>query len=248
MTGRTIRQAMVLAAGRGERMRPLTDSRPKPLIEVAGRTLLDRALDSLAASGVERAVVNTHYLGGMVAAQLAGRARPAITLSPEEMLLDTGGGVAKALPAFGDEPFFTVNSDALWLDGATPMLGRLAAQWDPAEMDALLLLHPAVATRGYEPAAMGDYHLGPDSRARWRGRTGVAPFVFAGVTVCHRGLYAGAPEGPFSQLRLWNEAEARGRLFGLRHDGEYFHVGTPDALAEAEAFLGRGGRSTRSME
>jgi MurNAc alpha-1-phosphate uridylyltransferase len=239
---------MVLAAGRGERLRPITEALPKVLVKVTGRTLLDHALDGLAAAGVELCVVNTHYLADLVAARLAGRTVPRIVLSREAMLLDTGGGVKKALAHFGDEPFYTINGDALWLDGPSPMLPRMARHWDPARMDALLLLHPTVAAHGYEPSALGDYHLTPDGRARWRGRSGVAPFVFAGVTVCDRRLYDSAPDGPFSQLALWQQAEERERLYGLRHDGEFFHVGTPAALEDAEAYFARGGGRRRTME
>jgi MurNAc alpha-1-phosphate uridylyltransferase len=239
---------MVLAAGLGQRMRPITDRMPKPLIEVAGRTLIDRALDSLAAAGVETCVVNTHYLGDMLAAHLATRTTPRIILSPEDTLLDTGGGVVKALAHFGDEPFFTVNADTFWLDGRTPMLVRLAAQWDARRMDALLLLHSTITAHSYESHAMGDYQLAADSRAHWRGRRGVAPFVFAGVTLCDRRLFEGAPQGAFSQLRLWNEAEARGRLYGMRHDGEFFHVGTPEALAETRTWFSGDGQPRRAME
>jgi MurNAc alpha-1-phosphate uridylyltransferase len=242
------RRAMVLAAGLGQRMRPITNNMPKPMIEIGGRSLIDRALDSLAAAGVESCVVNTHYLGDLLAKHLAGRKTPRIILSPEDTLLDTGGSVVKALAHFGDEPFFTVNADTFWLDGRTPMLARLAAQWDARRMDALLLLHSTITAHSYESHAMGDYHLAADSRARWRGRIGVAPFVFAGVTLCDRRLFEGAPEGAFSQLRLWNEAEARERLFGMRHDGEFFHVGTPQALAETRAWFAGDGAPRRTME
>lgn len=244
----TPRCAVVLAAGLGRRMRPITDTLPKPLIEVAGHTLIDRALDSLAEAGVETCVVNTHYLGDMLAAHLADRRAPRIVLSPEDRLLDTGGGVARALGHLGDEPFFTVNADTLWLDGRTPMLARLAREWDAERMDALLLLHSTVTAHAYESDAMGDYHLGPDGRARWRARVGVAPFVFAGVTVCDRRLFSGAPPGAFSQLRLWNEAQERGRLHGMRHDGDFFHVGTPQALAETRAWFAGGGAPRQAME
>ena len=248
MSGTAVKRAMLLAAGRGERMRPITDTLPKALVSVAGATLLDHALDSLADVGVELCVVNTHHLADQITAHLARRTRPHIELSPEATLLDTGGGVKKALDWFGDAPFYTVNGDALWLDGPSPMLARMARQWDPARMDVLLLLHPTVAAHSYDTDGMGDYHLAPDGRARWRGRSGVAPFMFAGVTVCDRRLYEAAPNGPFSQLLLWNQAEARERLFGLRHDGEFFHVGTPAALADAEDYFARGGGRRRTME
>jgi MurNAc alpha-1-phosphate uridylyltransferase len=221
---------------------------PKVLVKVAGRTLLDHALDALMAAGVELCVVNTHHLADLVVAHLAGRTAPRIMLSPEVSLLDTGGGVKQALAHFGEAPFYTVNGDALWLDGPSPMLARLAEHWDPARMEALLLLHPTVAAHGYDTGAMGDYHLAPDGRARWRGHSGVAPFAFAGVTLCDRRLYADAPDGAFSQLALWNKAEERERLFGVRHDGEFFHVGTPAALEDAEGYFARGGGSRRTME
>lgn len=248
MSSVTIKRAMVLAAGRGERMRPITDTLPKALVSVAGHTLLDHALDSLADAGVELCVVNIHHLADQMRAHLAKRTRPRIELSSEETLLDTGGGVKKALSWFGDAPFFTVNGDALWLDGPTPMLARMANQWDAARMQALLLLHPTVAARGYDPDSMGDYHMAPDGRAHRRSRSEVAPFVFAGVTICDRRLYEAAPGEPFSQLLLWDRAEAREQLRGLRHDGEFFHVGTPAALADAEDYFARGGGRRRTME
>ncbi len=248
MSGAVIKQAMVLAAGRGERMRPITDAQPKALVKVVGRALLDHALDALADAGVELCVINTHYLGEQIQAHVAQRKAPRIVLSPEAALLDTGGGVKNALAHFGDAPFYTINSDALWLDGPSPMLARMARHWEPARMDALLLLHSTVAAHGYDADGMGDYYLTPEGRARWRGGSGVAPFMFAGVTVCDRRLYAQAPQGPFSQLLLWNKAEQRERLFGLRHDGEFFHVGTPAALEDAEAYFARGGGRRRTME
>src|SRR5262249_7476004 len=150
-------------------MRPITDTLPKVLVKVAGRTLLDHALDALAAAGVEHCVVNTHHLADMVAAHLAPRTTPHIVLSPETDLLDTGGGGKKVLSLSGDDPFYTVNGDALWLDGPLAMLTRMARHWDPARMKALLLLHPTVAAHGYDADALGDYHLAPDGRARWRG-------------------------------------------------------------------------------
>lgn len=229
------RRAMVLAAGMGMRMRPLTLTRPKPLVMVGGSTLLDHALDRLAAVGVERAVVNTHYLGDMIADHLAGRDQPAITLSPEEELLDTGGGVRQALPHLGDQPFYVVNADILWLDGPSPALARLAAAWNPAVMDALLLLMPIVAAVGYEGS--GDYHLDADGVARYRDADEPAPFVYAGVQIIKPELYADAPGGPFSNLALWRKAEAAGRLHGLRHDGVWFHVGTPEAVRDVNAQL-----------
>lgn len=228
--------AMVLAAGLGLRMRPLTLTRPKPLIEVGGAPLLDHALDRLAAAGVAQAVVNTHHLGDMIADHLAGREHPAITLSPEATLLDTGGGVKNALPHLGTDPFFVVNADILWLDGPTPALTRMARCWDPAIMDALLLLMPIVAAVGYE--GPGDYHLDPDGVAHLRAVDEPAPFVYAGVQIIKPELYRDAPDGAFSNLDLWRRAEEAGRLHGIRHDGVWFHVGTPEAVREANLLLG----------
>jgi MurNAc alpha-1-phosphate uridylyltransferase len=228
------RLAMVLAAGRGMRMRPITETLPKPLIAVAGRTLLDRALDQLGAVGVEHAVVNTHHLAGQVEAHLAARASPTVETSHEEVLLDTGGGVANVLARFGTAPFYVVNSDALWTDGATPALLRLAAAWDDARMDALLLLIATGAATGH--GGVGDYAIGEDGRLRARDGDS-APYVFAGVQIVHPRLFAGAAVEPFSLKRLYDRAEAQGRLFGLVHDGAWYHVGTPDALELAEARL-----------
>ena len=227
--------AMVLAAGRGERMRPLTDSRPKPLIEVQGQAMLDRVLDRLAAAGVERAVVNAHHLGEQIAERVAGRARPAVTLSPEAALLDTGGGVVKALPLLGPAPFFVANGDVVWLDGLVPALERLAAAWNEGLMDALLLLHPAVDAFGYD--GPGDFMMGPTGLLRRRREREVAPFVFAGLQILHPRLFAGAPEGAFSLNLLYDKAAEAERLWGLRHDGRWFHVGTPDALGQVEDAL-----------
>jgi MurNAc alpha-1-phosphate uridylyltransferase len=230
----TIDTAMVLAAGLGTRMRPLTDDKPKPMVVLAGRTLLDWALDRLAAAGVKRTVVNTHYFAETIHQHLAGR--KGIVISHEDARLETGGGVLKALPELGTRPFFVVNSDAVWLDGASPALSRLAAAWDDARMDALLLLQPVDAAIGY--AGCGDYRM--ESGRLYR-RTGdeAAPFLFAGVQVLHPRLFRDAPDGPFSLNVLYDKAQAAGRLYGLAHDAEWFHVGTPEDLAATEDFLAR---------
>jgi len=233
MTRVTIHRAMVLAAGLGKRMRPLTEARPKPLVELAGRTLLDRALDHLDDAGVAEIVVNTHYRGEMIAGHLDGR--PGIVLSPEEELLETGGGIVYALPHLGDGPFYVVNSDSVWSDGHVPALRRLAALWDDSRMDALLLLHPTVACSGVHDR--GDFHMKPDGRLRRRGEGQVAPFVFTGVQILHPRLFDGAPDGPFSLNVLYDRAQEAERLFGLRHDGEWFHVGTPEELAATAALF-----------
>ena len=228
-------RAMVLAAGLGLRMRPLTETRPKPLVILAGRTLLDHALDRLAAAGVTDAVVNTHYLGDMIAAHLDRRGRPRTIVSPEDELLDTGGGIARALPHLGDGPFFAVNADISWRDGATPALARLASSWRDDGMDALLLVHPTAAATGY--AADGDFFLSETGSLGRRGAAATAPYVFTGIQMLHPRLFGACPPGAFSLNLLFDRAIAGGRLHGLAHDGDWFHVGTPDALAEAEARL-----------
>ncbi|UYN94444.1 MAG: nucleotidyltransferase family protein [Enhydrobacter sp.] len=231
--GPVIRSAMILAAGRGERMRPLTDTTPKPLIPVAGRSMLDRAMDRLAEHGVRNLVINVHHLGEQIASHVGGRAH----VVREDRLLETGGSLKNALPLLGDGPFFVLNGDGLWTDGAIPMLRRLEAMWDPRIMDALLLLHPLDRAIGREPTDHGDYFLDSDGRARHRGGAAAAPYLFASVSVCDRRLLYNAPDGPFSLVRLWHRAQAAGHLYGLVHDGKWFHVGTPRALAEAEREL-----------
>ena len=225
--------AMVLAAGYGERMRPLTDTRPKPLVEVSGRPLLDHVLERLAQAGVASGVVNVHYLADQIEAHVAKRTAPRIVISDErDKLLDTGGGVVKALPLLGDAPFFLVNSDSIWLDGTRSNLQRLAAAFDPARMDALLLLAPSATSIGY--AGRGDFAMAPDGRLRPRAEREVTPFVYAGAAIFSPALFRNAPQGPFSLNRLFNEAAEAERLFGLRLDGIWMHVGTPDAIALAE--------------
>jgi MurNAc alpha-1-phosphate uridylyltransferase len=225
--------AMILAAGRGERLRPLTDSTPKPLIPVAGQSMLDRSMARLAAHGVRMVVVNVHHLGEQIARHLDGRAR----IVREERLLETGGSVKHALPLLGEGPYFILNGDGLWRDGPEPMLSRMEAAWDPRRMDALLLLHPIEQAIGREAKDSGDYFLEADGRARHRAAAPSAPYMFASVSICDSRLLRDSPDGPFSLLKLWTRAEAQGRLFGLVHDGEWFHVGTPQALAEAERLL-----------
>ncbi len=230
------RTAMVLAAGYGERMRPLTNGMPKPLVPLAGRALIDHVLDRLAAAGVETAVVNVHYMPEQIEAHLIKRAnQPPRTLVSDERprLLDTGGGSKKALPLLGDGPFFLHNSDSVWTEGVTPALPHMLRQWDPARMDCLLLLAPLTTSIGY--AARGDFDMDPDGRLTRRGERQVVPFAFAGVSLCTAALFDGAPDGPFSLNVLWDRALAEGRLFGVRLEGRWMHVGTPEALAEADA-------------
>ncbi len=227
------RGAMVLAAGKGERMRPITDRIPKPLVAVGGKALIDHVLDRLAAAGVERAVVNVHYFADQLERHLAARQQPQIVISDErERLLDTGGGVVMALGKLGPDPFFHINSDTIWIDGVRPNLDRLAAGFDPAGMDALLLLAPTATSIGY--FGRGDYRMLPDGRLARRVEREVAPFVYAGAAILTPELFKGAPEGAFSLTKLFDRAQETGRLFGLRLEGVWMHVGTPEAIAIAE--------------
>lgn len=229
--------AMVLAAGLGTRMRPLTDHKPKPLVEVAGKPLLDHVLDRLKDAGVTKAVVNVHYLGEQIIDHVAARTQPKVLISDErDKALGTGGGVKKALPLLGDEPFFHMNADTMWIDSVQPNLGRLAAAFDAARMDILLLMAPTASSIGYEGA--GDYNMMPDGTLRKRKENQVVPFVFAGVAILSPSIFKDAPEGEFSLTRLFDAAAEQERLFGLRLEGVWMHVGTPDAVHSAEeAFL-----------
>lgn len=239
MSAPTPKKAFVLAAGRGERMRPLTDSCPKPLLYVGGRTMLDRALDALEDAGVEEVVVNTHYLADMIEEHLKARKKPKIKLVREDVLLDTGGGVRKMLDFFGNDPFFVLNADVIWTDGPDGnALTRLARAWDPEKMDLLLLLHKTENLPAY--AGKGDYYLaeGSDQPVFARRADHSANFIFAGPRIVDPRLFARAPEGAFSFLDLFHAAEKEGRLFALRHDGDWHHVGTPEALEKTNIILG----------
>jgi MurNAc alpha-1-phosphate uridylyltransferase len=232
----TPRRAMVLAAGLGTRMRAHSGEMPKPLVTVGGKALIDYVLDRLADAGVERAVVNVHHLADQIERHLAARQRPKITISDERAeLLGTGGGVVKALPELGDAPFFHVNSDTIWIDGVNPNLSRLAAAFDPARMDALLLLAPTATSIGY--SGRGDFIMAADGRLDRRGERDVAPFVYAGAAILTRAFYAGVAEGPSSMSPLFDRAIAADRLCGLRLDGTWMHVGTPEAVKAAEAAI-----------
>lgn len=232
-----ISRAMVLAAGLGQRMRPITDTLPKPLVKIAGRTMLDHMLDRLADAGVEQAVVNVHHLAEQVEAHLAGRLEPRISVSDERAeLLETGGGVKKALPFFGAAPFFHTNSDALWHETGRPALPAMARAWDPERMDILLLLADLETSLGFDGA--GDFFRDEDGRLTRRGAAARAPWVYAGVAILKPELFADTPEGAFSLNLLFDRAIARGRLFGEVLEGRWLHVGTPDAIAPAEAALG----------
>jgi MurNAc alpha-1-phosphate uridylyltransferase len=225
--------AMVLAAGRGLRMRPLTERTPKPLIPVAGRSMLDRVFDRLDEAGVPNRVVNTHWRADQIARHLAHH--PGVVLSHEDVLLETGGGVAHALPLLGAHPFFVCNADIIWLDAARPALTRLADVWDTARMDALLLLEPVDRAFGYE--GPGDFSRADDGQLQRHGDASTAPFVFTGVQMLHPRLFAGTPDGEFSLNILYDRAQATSRLFGLVHEGDWLHIGTPENLTAAESWF-----------
>jgi MurNAc alpha-1-phosphate uridylyltransferase len=229
--------AMVLAAGHGQRMRPLTLARPKPLVEVAGKALIDYGFDRLRAAAVETAVVNVHYLAGQIEAWARRQSAPRIVISDERAeLLDTGGGVAKALPLLGDGPFFVINSDSFWLDEGAPALDRLRAAWDDRAMDCLLLLSPLGRTVGYD--GKGDFTRAVDGKLSRRATSQGTPLAYIGGYLASPRIFAAAPRGAFSMNLLWDRAIAAGRLFGVEHAGRWLHVGTPGAIALAEAALG----------
>lgn len=229
--------AMVLSAGYGRRMRPLTTTTPKPLVRLGGKALIDHALDRLAAAGVGRAVVNVHYLADLVEAHCARRAGPPSIVVADERahLLDTGGGTKAALPHLGPGPFLVHNTDSAWLEGPRGNIARLVETYDPARMDILLLLATTAGSIGFD--GPGDFEVDADGRLERRRERAVAPFAYAGVAVLSPDLFAGTPEGAFSLNLLFDRAEREGRLFGLRLDGVWLHVGDPRALAEAEARL-----------
>jgi N-acetyl-alpha-D-muramate 1-phosphate uridylyltransferase len=230
--------AMVLAAGLGTRMRPLTDTLSKPMVPLAGRPLIDHVLDRIADAGITRAVVNVHHFADGLEAHARQRVRPQIQISDERgEVLETGGGIVNALPLLGGEPFLIHNSDAVWIEergavGATTNIGRLMAAWDGSSMDGLLLLTLTNAMLGYSGA--GDFDMDGQGRLVRRRAPTAAPFVFTGVSIAHPRLFDGAPTGRHSLNIPWNAAIARGRLFGVRATGRFMHVGTPQSIAEAE--------------
>ena len=233
--------AMVMAAGLGKRMRPLTASRPKPLVEVAGRALLDHVFDRLRSAGVKRAIVNVHYLADALEAHLKNRVKGIDLVISDERgkLMETGGGIVKARELIGDQPFLVVNSDNLWIDGPSDAIRLLAARWDDARMDALLLLVPLA--RAHSHGGQGDFTLSPDGRITGRRKPGrIAPFVYTGVQILSPRVIADWPEGPFSTMLFWERAIAAGRAFGLVHQGLWFDVGTPQAIAATEALIADG--------
>jgi len=232
--------AMVLAAGLGTRMRPLTDDRPKALVEVGGRALIDHVLDRLADAGVERAVVNVHWFADRLEAHLAARGRgPEIVISDERSeLLETGGGLKKAACLLGDAPVFVANIDSIWID-RSDALSELSRLWDPEHMDAALLLARRQGSIGFE--GDGDFFLADDGRLTFRGEAASAPFAYMGVHICRPDYVAEGPEGPFSLSGLWRDSAAAGRLHGCVLDGDWMHVGDPQARDEAEVRLAQGG-------
>ena len=230
--------AMVMAAGLGKRMRPLTATRPKPLVEVAGKPLIDHVLDHLRAAGVRRAVVNVHYLADALEAHLrrAGAGLDVVVSDERARLMETGGGLVQARALIGDQPFLCVNSDNLWVDGPVDAIKLLASRWDADAMDALLLLVPLA--RAHNNGGQGDFHLAADGRIGSRRKPGrVAPFTYTGVQILHPRVIRDWPEGPFSTNLFWDRAIAAGRAFGQVHQGLWFDVGTPGAIPRTEAML-----------
>ncbi|MEW9835352.1 nucleotidyltransferase family protein [Mesorhizobium marinum] len=236
------KRAMVLAAGLGKRMRPITDTIPKPLVRVAGRALLDWGLDSLADAGVETAVVNVHYLPGQIVSHVATRTAPRVVISDESGgLLDSAGGIVRALPALGTEPFYIVNADTFWIDaegspGDAPNLARLALAWDAARMDILLMLAGLDQATGHSGST--DFRMDAAGTLR-RAKGDPAGLIYAGAAIVNPAIFADAPAGPLSLNRYFDEAIAAGRLFGVRMGGSWITVGTPDAIALAEAAVER---------
>ena len=231
--------ARVLAAGLGTRMRPLSGEKPKPLVTLAGRALIDHAMDRLAEAGVARAVVNVYHKADQIERHLAARVHPEIRIADERAkLLDTGGGVKAALPLLGDEGFIVHNADAVWHESAGSNLARLMAAWDPERMDCLLMLVLGPAAVGYD--GRGDFSLDSDGRIRRRRESEVVPFVFTGVQILHPRAFAATPDGPFSNNLVWNHAMLAGRAFGVRMEGLWMHVGSPDEFKAAEAVMAGG--------
>ena len=235
-----VRTAMVMAAGLGKRMRPLTASRPKPLVEVGGKPLIDHVFDRLRSAGIRRVVVNVHYLADALEAHVRRRFPDVEVLVSDERaeLLETGGGVVHALPLIQDDLFLVVNSDNFWVDGPVDAIDLLAARWDDAAMDALLLVVPLARANCHR--GQGDFHMDAVGRLARRRPGRLAPFVYTGVQLVSRRLFADAPAGAFSTNLLWNRAIAAGRAYGMVHQGLWFDVGTPRAIGETEAMLADG--------
>lgn len=228
--------AMVLAAGLGKRMRPLTDTIPKPLVPLAGRPMLDHVLDRLAAAGITTAIVNVHYLAGQIERHLRGRSQPQIVISDErDALLETGGGVVRALPLLGHAPFVIHNSDSVWIEAAQSNIARLLDAWEGERMDALMLLAPSKGSLGYD--GRGDFHLDDNGRIRRRAPNETAPYVFAGVSIIKPEVFDGEAERAFSLNIVWDRIIAANRLSAIVLDGIWMHVGTPEALHDANAAI-----------
>jgi MurNAc alpha-1-phosphate uridylyltransferase len=230
--------AMVLSAGYGKRMRPLTDDTPKPMLALNGKPLIGHVMDRLATAGVKRAVVNLHYLGDQIKDYLAAEDRLDVTFTDEPELLETGGGVKNALTPLtetGTDPFYVVNSDAFWLDGYEDTLMRLAREWKDDIMDGLLLLHGTVESHGY--TGPGDFVADPDGKLQRRPEMEIAPWLFAGVQILHPRIFDNSPDGKWSLNVVFDKAIESDRLYGVIHDGEWFHIGTPEGLKEADDFL-----------
>lgn len=230
--------AMVLSAGLGKRMRPLTATQPKPMVRVAGKPLIDHVLDRLAAAGIAKAVVNVHYLADALEAHVAERTSPNVAISDErDLLLETGGGMVKALPLLPD-PFFSVNADNIWIEGPIDAFHELSEAWDPKAMDALLLLVPHTGAHNYR--GKGDFSMNPYGLIARRRSGRIAPFIYSGIQLVSHRLLRDAPEGPFSTNVLWSRAIEEGRLYGLQFGGEWYEVGDPSAIAPTESALQSG--------
>ncbi|MBD3730185.1 MAG: nucleotidyltransferase family protein [Sphingomonadales bacterium] len=230
--------AMVMAAGLGKRMRPLTATQPKPMVRVAGKPLIDHALDRLAEAGVARAVVNVHYFADALEAHVLERKAPTIVVSDErELLLETGGGMKKALPQLPD-PYFCLNADNIWLDGPQNAFADLSARWNPDEMDALLLVVPHPRANNF--TGKGDFQMDAVGRLSRRKPGRIAPFIYTGIQLVSHRLMRDAPDGPFGTMQLWERAIEEGRLFGTSFTGQWFEVGTPGAIRPTEEALSRG--------
>lgn len=228
--------AFLLSAGMGKRMRPLTATRPKPLVRVAGKALIDYSLDKLVEAGVTRAVVNVHFMADQLRAHLDGRKAPQISISDEtDALLETGGGMVRAAPLIAADPFFCLNTDVIWLDGPRNVFSALSQAWDPDKMDALLLL--VGHKQAFNYSGPGDFHLDSAGQISRRKPGRVAPFIFTGIQIVSQRLLRDPPEGKFSTGVLWDRAIDEGRLHGLSHTGEWYEVGTPQMIAPTEAAL-----------
>ena len=231
-----ITSAMILSAGLGTRMLHLTKKVPKPLVKVNGMALIDHVITRLEEGGIKQIVVNLHYLGKQIEGHLTKRKHPKISFSWErDILLETGGGIKLALPKLGGSPFWVVNSDSIWLNGPTQMMMRMEQIWDQSKMDVLLLLHSTVNSYGYEGRA--DFNLDTEGKASRRNEREVSPWLFTGIQIIHPRVFNRAPENPFSLNIIYDQAIKTGKLFGVVHDGEWFHVGTPEGQKEAEDYM-----------